>query len=393
MADAVLTLNAGSSSIKFALFDTAAPLTRIAAGAVANIGATPQFLVRDAAGATIFEKTWAHGAKLSHEDLLGPVLDWIDHHLGEAQLVAAGHRIVHGGENFFQPALLDDKALAELAKLSPLAPLHQPHNLAAVAALRALRPSLPQIGCFDTAFHNGMPAVATRLALPRALRESGIRRYGFHGLSYEYIAGRLREVAPKRAAGRVIAAHLGNGASVCAMRDGKSQDSSMGFTGLDGLIMGTRCGIIDAGVLLYLLQAQAMTPADLSALLYQQSGLLGLSGISADMRLLLASDVPAAAEAVESFAYAASRQIAALTVSLGGLDGLVFTAGIGERAPPIRDKICARLAWLGIEIDAAANAENAGLISTPSSAIEVRVIPTDEEAMIARHTVTTLHGK
>jgi acetate kinase len=191
----------------------------------------------------------------------------------------------------------------------------------------------------------------------------------------------------------VIAAHLGNGASVCAMRDGKSQDSSMGFTGLDGLIMGTRCGIIDAGVLLYLLQAQAMTPADLSALLYQQSGLLGLSGISADMRLLLASDVPAAAEAVESFAYAASRQVAALTVSLGGLDGLVFTAGIGERAPPIRDKICARLAWLGIEIDAAANAENAGLISTPSSAIEVRVIPTDEEAMIARHTVTTLHGK
>jgi acetate kinase len=263
--------------------------------------------------------------------------------------------------------------------------LHEPHNLAAVHAVLALRPDLPQIGCFDTAFHHTMPAIATRFALPRTFHDEGVRRYGFHGISYEYIAGRLPELAPHLTAGHVIAAHLGNGASLCAMASGKSVDSTMGFTALDGLAMGTRCGSIDAGVLLYLLQARGMTADDITALLYKQSGLLGVSGISADMRALLASPEATAAEAVDLFTYTAARHAGALAASLGGLDGLVFTAGIGEHAPEIRAAICARLVWLGAKISPEANAANAPIISTADSRIEIRVIPTDEEAMIARH--------
>jgi acetate kinase len=389
VSDTILTLNAGSSSIKFALFQGAGK--RVAAGAVENIGSAPRFFVKGGDGAQIFNRRWADGA-LTHEDLLAPVLDWVETHLGRDELVAAGHRIVHGGETFFAPVRLDAEKLLELARLNPLAPLHEPHNLAAVAAVMKLRPELPQIGCFDTSFHHKMPAVATRLAIPAALRKSGMRRYGFHGLSYEYISGALRDCAPGLASGKVVAAHLGAGASACAILDGKSIDSSMGFTGLDGLIMATRCGIIDAGAVLYLLQARGMSADEVSDVLYRQSGLLGLSGVSSDMRVLLESAAPAAVAAVESFTYAAARQIAGLCVPLNGMDGLVFTAGIGEHAPAVRAGICARLHWLGVELDHAANEVNAAVISTAHSRVEVRVIATDEEAMIARHCFEMLGG-
>ena len=313
------------------------------------------------------------------------MLHWVEEHLGGAKLVAAGHRIVHGGEAFTDPVRLDAAALTELAKLNPLAPLHEPHNLAAVTAILGLRPALPQIGCFDTAFHHTMPEIATRFALPRAFHDSGVRRYGFHGISYEYISGRLSELAPKLAAGRVIGAHLGNGASMCAMLAGRSVDSTMGFTALDGLVMGTRSGTIDPGVVLYLLQARGMTAETITELLYKKSGLLGVSGIASDMRVLLKSTAAAAKQAVELFAFTCARHAGALTTALGGLDGIVFTAGIGEHAPEIRAAICARLAWLGIELSADANAANAPVISSKASRVQVRVIPTDEEAMIARH--------
>jgi len=385
MADAILTINAGSSSIKVGLFAADPSLSRIAAGAVESIGIAPHFYIRDAAGKSIFEKTWDHGEVLSHEDLLMSVLDWVDHHLDGATLVAAGHRIVHGGTVFTQPVRLDKAALAALAELNQLAPLHEPHNLAAVATLMKLRPALAEIGCFDTSFHHAMPAVNTRLAIPKKLRDLGVRRYGFHGLSYEYIAGEFARINPRLAAGRVIALHLGNGASACAMLAGKSIDSSMGFTALDGLIMGTRCGAIDPGVILYLMQQCGMSVTEITGVLYKQSGMLGISGISADMRVLLASEALEAAEAVDSFAAAAAKQIAALTASLGGLDAIIFTAGIGEHAPAIRDDICARLHWLGVTVDHAENAANKTVISNGSSSVAVFVIPTNEEKMIAKH--------
>jgi acetate kinase len=384
MDDAILTLNAGSSSIKFALFRNGRERPRMAGGAVEGIGEAPRFLVMDEAGAVVHERTWKQGAALSHEDLLAPVLDWVEGHLGDKRLVAAGHRIVHGGDIFTGPARLDQAALDRLATLNPLAPLHEPHNLAAVAAMMRLRPELPEIGCFDTSFHRTMDKVAARLPLPRHFHDEGVRRFGFHGLSYEYIAGELARLAPALAAGRVVAAHLGGGASACGMLAGKSVDSSMGFTALDGLVMGTRCGAIDPGVLLYLVRARGMDWDAVTALLYRQSGLLGVSGISADMRALLASHEAAAAEAIAVFTLAAAKHIAALAVSLNGIDGLVFTAGIGEHCPSVRAGICARLEWLGVEIDEPANARNAGVISTAASRVAVRVIATDEEAMIAR---------
>jgi acetate kinase len=385
MAEAILTVNAGSSSIKFALFEAAAPLPRLAAGAVEGIGTAPRFRVRDAAGLPVHEHDWQDGALLSHEELLGPVLDWIDQHLGQDRLVAAGHRIVHGGAEFTQATRLDGACLARLAKLNSLAPLHQPHNLAAVAAVVQLRPNLPQIGCFDTGFHRTMPEISTRLALPRSLRRDGVRRYGFHGLSYEYIAGEFARLYSQDAAGRVVALHLGNGASVCAMQAGESVDCSTGFTALDGLIMGTRCGAIDPGVVLHLIQAHGMTTDDVTSLLYTKSGLLGISGLSADMHILITSQTAGAAEAIESFTLAAAKQVAALATSLGGLDAMIFTAGVGEHAPVIRAAICARLHWLGIRIDPAANAANSQKISQATSALRVYVIPTDEETMIAKH--------
>lgn len=385
MADAILTLNAGSSSIKFALFEIAKG--RIVSGEIEGIGTAPHFRAADASGTALAEKSWRGE---THEDFTAHLLDWAQMHLGGDRLAAVGHRIVHGGANFVAPVRLDDNAIAALERLSPLAPLHQPHNLNAVRAVARLRPGLLQIGCFDTAFHNTMPATTRRFALPRELEASGIRRYGFHGLSYEFIAGRLRDIAPRQAGGRIIVAHLGNGASLCALRDGRSVDTTMGLTALDGLAMGTRCGALDPGVLLYLMQERGMDAGALEDLLYRRSGLLGVSGISADMRALLASADSRAGEAINLFVFRIVREIGALAASLQGVDGLVFTAGIGENSAEIRRRVCVLAAWLGLSLDPAANTANAGLISAPGSGVTVWVIPTDEEAMIAKHTIASL---
>jgi acetate kinase len=316
------------------------------------------------------------------------VIAWAESHLDGHRLRAVGHRVVHGGARFGRPERITPEVLAALERLAPLAPLHQPHNLAPIRALAASRPDLPQVACFDTAFHHDMPAAAARFALPREYEDAGIRRYGFHGLSYEYIARELHQVAPMLANRRVIIAHLGNGASLCALRQGRSVDTTMGFTALDGLVMGTRCGNLDPGVILHFEQALGLTSAQVEDILYRRSGLLGVSGgIASDMRTLLASREPRARDAIELFVYRVAREVGALASSLGGLDGMVFTAGIGEHAPPIRTLIGARLDWLGVDLDAAANNAGAAVISTPRSRVEVRVMPTDEEAMIARHTL------
>ena len=386
MADAILTINAGSSSIKFALFELGAELTRVAEGLAEGIGTAPHLLIK-AGGKVALEKRWPEHAPETHEELMGEVLDWVENHLGDDELVGAGHRIVHGGVRYTAPTKLDKEVFTDLTKLDPLAPLHEPHNLAAIRTVFTLRPELPQVGCFDTAFHHTMPTVATRVAIPRAFWAEGVRRYGFHGLSYEYIAEQLRAVSPHLAKGRVIVAHLGNGASLCALKNGVSIESTMGFTALEGLIMGTRCGSIDPGVLLYLGQEHGMDANAITDLLYKKSGLLGVSGISPDVRTLLASPAPEAAEALEMFTYSIAKHAGALISVLGGLDGIVFTAGIGEHAAPVRAAVCERLAWAGLELNAQANAANEVSISTPNSAVEVHVIPTNEELMIARHTL------
>ena len=392
---AVVSLNSGSSSIKFSLFvvDPAGTLQLSAGGKIEKIGIAPTLAARSADGSMVLERDWPDGASLSHADLLADLFAWAaDHPLEGREIIAIGHRVVHGGPDFAAPLLVDDALIDKLEALCPLAPLHQPHNLAAIRAIARLRPGLPQVACFDTAFHHDRPAPATRFALPRALHEQGIRRYGFHGLSYDYIARRLAELDPSLAAGRVIAAHLGNGASLCAMSGGKSIDTTMGFTALDGLMMGTRCGSIDPGVILHLQNRVGMSAADVEALLYKQSGLLGVSGISSDMRELAASDRPEAREAIDLFIWRAAREAGALASSLGGLDGLVFTAGIGENDAAIRAGICERLAWLDISLDERANAVHADVISAPGSPITVRVIPTDEERMIVLQTLATLFG-
>jgi acetate kinase len=392
MADAVLTLNAGSSSIKFSLFEVAgSDWPKLAShGQVEEIGSAPHFIAQNPDGVVLAEQRWSDPQQ-DFQSLLEAVIGWAETHLGSDTLIAVGHRVVHGGPDHDRPERVTSKLLAVLDGLTPLAPLHEPHNVAPIRAIAAMRPNLPQVVCFDTAFHHAMPQVATRFALPREYQAAGVRRYGFHGLSYEYIARRLRDIAPNLAGKGVIAAHLGNGASLCAMREGRSVDTTMGFTALDGLVMGTRCGNLDPGVVLFLEQQRGLTPHQVEDMLYRRSGLLGVSGgIASDMRTLLASPEPAAQEAVELFVYRIAREIGALTSSLGGLDGLVFTAGIGEHAPEIRAMVCARLGWLGAVLDQAANEKGAAVISTKQSRIEVRVIPTDEEAMIAHHTLVVV---
>ncbi len=388
MADAILTLNAGSSSIKFSLFEIGPgrSLQLVSDGQVEGIGTSPHFIARGADGAVLSERRWPAPGP-DHDAAIGDIAAFAESHLGGDRLVAVGHRVVHGGPDHDKPQLVTAELIAALDRLIPLAPLHEPHNIAPMRAIARARPSLPQIACFDTAFHHGMAAVATRFALPRIYEAEGVRRYGFHGLSYEYIAGRLRELAPDLAKGRVIAAHLGNGASLCAMRDGRSVDTTMGFTALDGLVMGTRCGAIDPGVILYLQQQHGMTPEAVEKLLYNQSGLLGVSGVSSDMRALLDSQAPQARDAVDLFVFRIVREIGALTASLDGLDGLVFTAGIGEHAPVIRGMVADRLGWLGAELDEAANLRGDFCISTAKSRLAIHVIPTNEELMIARHTL------
>lgn len=391
MAEAILTINAGSSSIKFALFNVKSGLNSTVEGEAEGIGTAPHLVIKEN-GVVVLDKTWPAGDSLGYEPLLNEILSWIEANLGDAQLIAAGHRIVHGGQDFYEPLRLNEDRLKDLEALDILAPLHEPHNIAAIRAVFNIRPHLPQVGCFDTAFHHSMLDIAKLIGIPRKFHAQGVRRYGFHGLSYEYISTRLAEVAPKLAQGRVIVAHLGNGASMCAIKAGKSLDSTMGFTALDGLMMGTRTGSIDAGVVLYMIQSAGMDEKALTDLLYKQSGLLGVSGISSDVRTLLESPKPEAKEALELFCFKAARQAAGLVNTLQGLDGLVFTAGIGEHAAPVRAAICAHLSWMGIKISAAANTANEDIISTPDSAVEVRVIPTNEELMIARHTLNLVKG-
>lgn len=389
---AVVSLNAGSSSIKFALFtlDDANVPTVSANGKIEKIGIAPSLVIRAAGGEILAARHWPDGAALSHADLLNDLFAWAIGHLDGREVIAIGHRVVHGGTEFVAPRLVDDDLLEALDGLCPLAPLHQPHNLAAIRAIARIAPDLRQVACFDTAFHHRKPAVATRLPIPRALHDQGIRRYGFHGLSYDYIACRLSEIDAVLARGRVITAHLGNGASLCAMHAGRSIDTTMGFTALDGLMMGSRCGAIDPGVVLHLQLRLGMSAAEVEDLLYRKSGLLGVSGISSDMRTLSESESAEAEEAIDLFCWRAAREAGGLVTSLGGLDAFVFTAGIGENHREVRRRICERLAWIGIEVDSAANAGNALRISTSDSRVTVLVIPTDEELMIARHTLAAL---
>lgn len=384
----ILVVNAGSSSLKFSLFrlDTAGSLQVAARGLVDGIGSRPQFKVKDDAGRALVERELDVADVREVKDAIALAGTWLSAQFPGEALLAVGHRVVHGGTDYAQPVRVDDAVFAALEKLTPLAPLHQPHNLAAICALRETQPQLPQVACFDTAFHRSHPQLADVYALPWEYYEAGVRRYGFHGLSYEYIASVLPQVAPSIAQGRVIVAHLGSGASLCALRAGKSVDSTMGFSPLDGIPMGTRPGALDPGVLLYLVGQRGMSAAALEKLLYKQSGLLGLSGVSNDMRLLLESAEPRAQLAVDYFVHYVAKEIGALAAVLGGLDALVFTAGIGENAPEIRARIVAACAWLGIALDDEANQRGGTCISAAGSAVSAWVVPTNEELMIARHT-------
>ena len=388
MTDAILVLNAGSSSLKFAVYpDEADTRTPVLRGKIAGIGSGPVFSASDGAGRAVAQDDLIRpdpGA--THDDLIPVLLDWLKSHQDGITITAAGHRVVHGGLERTGPARVTGALLAELDTLVPLAPLHQPHNLAAIRSVAAREPGLAQVACFDTSFHRTQSRLAQIFALPRALTEAGIIRYGFHGLSYEYIAGTLPTHLGSRAEGRVIAAHLGNGASMCAMKACRSVATSMGLTALDGLMMGRRSGAIDPGVLLHLVEERGMAVSEVKHLLYEESGLLGVSGISNDVRVLEASTDPAAIEALELFSYRAACEIGALATSIEGLDAIVFTAGIGENSAGVRDLICARLGWLGVTLDREANDRHATRISAPTSRVDVLVVPTDEEGVIARAT-------
>jgi acetate kinase len=385
-ADTILVLNVGSSSLKFRAYALGAAGWEVdCRGQLAGVGNTPVFRV------------WTAEAKHGDEEklqgridgaatALGHVADWLEARLGAGRVSAVGHRVVHGGARHADPVMITPGVLAGLRELVPLAPLHQPACLDGIEALARRWPGVPQVACFDTAFHRGQPEVASVLPLPAHVRQAGVQRYGFHGLSYEYIAAQLPRVAPDVAGGRVIVAHLGSGASLCALRDGRSIDQTFGMTPLDGLCMGTRPGSLDPGVVLFLLRQLHLGADEVERLLYTQSGLLGLSGISADMRELLASSDPAARLAVDYFVHRAAREIGALAAALGGLDALVFTAGIGEHSPEIRARIGAACRWLGVDLDPDANLGGRTVISAPGSRIRVLVMPTDEERVIAGHT-------
>ena len=386
MSDAVLVFNAGSSSIKFGLFDiaTAEPALKCK-GLLDEQKKAPRIVVTDASGKELFAKQRPADDAGDSSGLLADIFAWIEDYLAGGRLAAVGHRIVHGGRDFYRPVTITDQTFAALEALTPLAPLHQPRCLAPVRAVRSLQPKLTQIACFDTAFHHGLAPPVSRFAIPRNFEERGIRRYGFHGLSFEYISSCLAALGPEWAQKRTVVAHLGNGASLCALRMGKSLDTTMGLTPLDGLVMGTRCGAIDPGVLLYLLQEEKMSADEVQHLLYEKSGLLGVSGVSADMRTLLASPEAAAREAVELFAFRVAAEVAAMANTLAGLEGLVFTGGIGEHSPEIRQQVCDRLAWLGVHVDSAANAKGQQNIAARDCKVDVLVMATSEETSIARH--------
>ena len=387
MSDAILVVNAGSSSIKFSLFlERGEALDPLLGGQIESLYTAPRFKAKDAAGTVLSEQQWAQGETLGHDGAIAYLAGFLRERLGEHRLAAVGHRVVHGGLDYAAPVRLTAEIVGHLERFIPLAPLHQPHNLKPIRLLLANQSQLPQVACFDTAFHRHQPEVAQAFALPSEITDRGVRRYGFHGLSYEYIASVLPEYDARAAAGRTVVLHLGNGASLCAIQGGKSVASTMGFTAVDGLPMGTRSGNLDPGVVLYLMDELKMDARAIEKLLYQQSGLLGVSGISSDMRTLLASDEPRAKFAVELFVYRIGRELGSLAAALGGLDALVFTAGIGEHAAPIRERVCQAAAWLGVELDPAANAAGGPRISAENSRIPAWVIPTNEELMIARHT-------
>ena len=388
--DVILVLNAGSSSLKFQIFAIGPKgLERQVKGQIDGIGVHPRFRAADAVGAVLIDERPEVQAIPDLPAATRALKVWLQG-LSSYSLQAVGHRVVHGGPDYAAPVRIDEIVLERLQAFEALAPLHQPNNLAPIRLVRELSPDLPQVACFDTAFHRNHPAVADCYAIPRALHDEGVRRYGFHGLSYDYVSQRLREIAPEMAKGRVIVAHLGSGASMCALKAGQSVDSTMGFTALDGLPMGTRPGQIDPGVVLYLIDQKGMTAAEVSSLLYKDSGMKGLSGVSNDMRDLLASDDPRAVFAIDYFVQRCAVNIGGLAAAMDGLGALVFTAGIGENAPEIRARIAARLAWLGAALDVEANAASAPVISAPGSALRLMVVPTDEELMIAQQTLALL---
>lgn len=391
MDDHVLVLNVGSSSLKFCVFLLQAKdqWEIIARGQIEDIGTSPHLSAKDGHGKVLAD-IYLEDTVRDGQAAIGSLVGLVQSKWAGNRVLGVGHRVVHGGPRFAQPVVVSREILKELYQLVPLAPLHQPHNLAAIEAVTARLPGVPQVACFDTSFHLGRPQVAELIPLPREICQSGLQRYGFHGLSYEYIASVLPEVAPQIASGRVIVAHLGNGASLCALRDGKSIDNTFGFTALDGLCMGTRPGSLDPGVVLYLFQALGLSAKEVETILYDKSGLLGISGVSSDMRDLLAASEPAAQLAVAYFVYQAAKEIGAMAAVLGGVDGLVFTAGIGENSPEIRRRICEASSWLGVELDEQANANRGPRISAPGSKVSAWVIPTNEELMIARHTGSLL---
>jgi acetate kinase len=391
MADAIAVLNAGSSSFKFSLFVRSADKIRLVSrGQAEGLYTSPRFVAKDDMGAVIGEKTWGDGVKLGHEGALEYLVGFLRDKLAEHRLVAVGHRVVHGGLEYTKPVRVDAAIIAALEKYVPLAPLHQPHNLAPIRALLDRLPDLPQVACFDTAFHRTQPSVAQAFALPKSITDRGVVRYGFHGLSYEYVASVFPDCDARAAKGNVVVLHLGNGSSMCAMQNGRSVASTMGFTAVDGLPMGTRCGNLDPGVVLYLMDELKMDARAIEKLIYQQSGLLGVSGISSDMRTLQESTDPNAKAAIDLYVYRIGRELGSLAAALGGVEAIVFTAGIGENSRSLRERVCREARWLGLELDQEANERNGPRISTPASRVSTWVTPTNEELMIARHTSNLL---
>jgi acetate kinase len=389
MAECIAVVNAGSSSVKFAFYDSAGDEPLLLKGQVEQIGVSPSLLASDPDGNEVATRSWpAEG--FGHTQAMQAILEVAREQLAGSSVKGIGHRVVHGGTRFTGPVEVSADIIAELDQLTSLAPLHQPHNLSPIKAIAEARPDIRQVACFDTAFHQTQPDLAQTFALPRNLSEEGIRRYGFHGLSYEYVSSRMREVAPDHAEKRIIIAHLGNGASLCAINGGRSVASTMGFTAVDGLVMGTRCGSIDPGALIYLMDEKGMGARDLENLIYKESGLLGLSGISSDMRTLRGSDDPKAREAIDLFIYRIVREIGSHAAALGGLDGLVFTGGIGEHDAKTRLEVTAGCGWLGAALDEAKNDGGEGRIDAESSKIPIWVIPTDEERVMARQAAAVL---
>jgi acetate kinase len=387
MADVIAVLNAGSSSLKFSMFaERGSRPILLVRGQAEGLSTSPRFVVKSAEGVVLEERAWGDGVALGHEGAVEHLVGFLRDRLSQHRLVGVGHRVVHGGLDYIKPARVNAGVVAALEKFVSLAPLHQPHNLAPIKTLLTRRPDLPQVACFDTAFHRTQPAVAQAFALPKSITDRGVQRYGFHGLSYEYIASALPALSPAAAEGKTIVLHLGNGASMCALAGGRSMASTMGFTAADGLPMGTRCGNLDPGVILYLIDELGMDTRAVEDLIYRQSGLFGVSGVSSDMRVLLASDDPRAKLAVDLFVYRIGRELGSLAAALGGVDAIVFTAGIGENSAPLRERVLREAAWLGVALDRSANERKGPCISASNSRVAAWVLATNEELMIAQHT-------